>query len=399
MLALNNLTGPIPPEMGDVASLKWLFLGENQLSGSIPSELGNLADLGTLSLGANRLSGPIPSELGKLTNLTGLYLGDNQLSGTIPPEIGRMSNLGALHLRDNPALAGPLPTELTKLGRYGFSLWTMGTGLCAPMDAVFQAWLGRVNYGDRIAPCVGVDAMAYLTQAVQSREFPVPLLAGEKALLRVFPTARNFTSARVPRMKARFYRNGRETHVVDIPGKSTPLATVVDEGSLARSANAEIPGHVLQPGLEMTIEVDLDRTLDPALGVPTRIPETGRMALDVREMPLFKLTLIPCVSWDSFVDLVEAIAADPENHAMLQVVRTLLPVGSLEVTAHEPVVISCEKREFLRLVAAIRRMEGGTGHYMGIFPWPVGAESRMCQVKRAYQPRTRRSSRTNSATT
>ena len=41
----------------------------------------NLTDL---SLWGNQLSGPIPPQLGSLTNLTGLYLSRNQLSGPIP---------------------------------------------------------------------------------------------------------------------------------------------------------------------------------------------------------------------------------------------------------------------------------------------------------------------------
>ena len=47
----------------------------------------------------------------------------------------------------------------------------------------------------------------------------------------------------------------------------------------------------MQPGLEMVIEIDPDGTLDPGLGVVKRIPETGRMTIEVREMPVFDLTV------------------------------------------------------------------------------------------------------------
>ena len=67
----------------------------------------------------------------------------------------------------------------------------------------------------------------------------------------------------------------------------------MDEGDLAKSANADIPGHLIQPGLEIVIEVDPEGTLDPALGVATRIPQEGRLAVEVHEMPSFDLTLIP----------------------------------------------------------------------------------------------------------
>ena len=47
----------------------------------------------------------------------------------------------------------------------------------------------------------------------------------------------------------------------------------------------------------MVIKVDPEGALDPALGVAKRIPETGRLAVGVRSVPLFDLTLIPFV-WD-----------------------------------------------------------------------------------------------------
>ena len=43
-----------------------LDLWNNQLSGEIPPELGNLANLTRLSLSTNQLSGEIPPELGSL---------------------------------------------------------------------------------------------------------------------------------------------------------------------------------------------------------------------------------------------------------------------------------------------------------------------------------------------
>ena len=64
------------------------------------------------------------------------------------------------------------------------------------------------------------------------------------------------TALASPAVRARFYLDGRETHVENIPGTSTPIPSEVEEGDLAKSANAEIPGHVVQPGLEMVIEVD-----------------------------------------------------------------------------------------------------------------------------------------------
>ncbi|MDD9994217.1 MAG: hypothetical protein OXS35_00510, partial [Dehalococcoidia bacterium] len=62
-----------------------LNLHDNQLSGEMPPELGNLSSLEVLLLSGNQLSG-IPPELGNLPNLRWLHLFHNRLSGEIPPE-------------------------------------------------------------------------------------------------------------------------------------------------------------------------------------------------------------------------------------------------------------------------------------------------------------------------
>ena len=58
-----------------------LSLSFNELTGPIPGELGGLSNLESLSLSSNRLTGPIPGELGSLSNLESLYLSFNELTG------------------------------------------------------------------------------------------------------------------------------------------------------------------------------------------------------------------------------------------------------------------------------------------------------------------------------
>ena len=87
-LSGNQLTGPIPTELGNLSSLTRLRLWRNQLTGPIPAELGNLASLTSLDLRHNQLTSPIPSELGNLSDLGHINLGDNQLTGPIPTELG-----------------------------------------------------------------------------------------------------------------------------------------------------------------------------------------------------------------------------------------------------------------------------------------------------------------------
>ena len=113
-LAGNQLSGEIPAELGDLASLLYLLLAGNQLSGEIPAELGDLASLLYLGLAWNELSGPLPPRLGNLQDLLYLWLPGNQLTGPIPPELGNLTNLEDLMLAANQ-LTGPIPPELGHL--------------------------------------------------------------------------------------------------------------------------------------------------------------------------------------------------------------------------------------------------------------------------------------------
>ena len=115
----NELSGPIPPELGNLTGLDYLYLRNNQLSGPIPPELGGLVELRSLHLENNQLSGTIPPQLGGLSGVEYLYLSGNELSGTIPGELGDLANLRSLHLEGN-RLSGPIPPELGDLARLNY---------------------------------------------------------------------------------------------------------------------------------------------------------------------------------------------------------------------------------------------------------------------------------------
>ncbi|MDE2762273.1 MAG: hypothetical protein OXQ94_07015 [Gemmatimonadota bacterium] len=401
-LGLNNnaLTGPIPPELGSLSGLTRIWLNDNQLE-SIPPELGGLSSARVLLLYKNRLTGRIPAELGQLTeledmllfqnDLTGslppeladmeslkrLWLSDNELTGSVPPEFGDFATLDELDLTNNAGMSGPLPVDLRNLGRFG-ALLAGGTDLCAPSDAAFQKWLRRVPR-QRVARCAeGEPPAVYLVQAAQSREFPTPLVADEQALLRVFVTSPNAGGAGIPPVTATFFAGGDEMHVAEIPAKSTPIPKEVDEGDLDKSSNAVVPDSVLREGLELVVEIDPDSTLHDSITIVRRIPESGRMDVDVLAVPTFDLTAIPFL-WtqepdSAVVDIVAEIARDPESHKLLFETRTLLPVGELEVTAHKPVWTSSRSAfDILRQTEAIRVAEGGTRYYQGLLEESTGA--------------------------
>ncbi|XP_047161813.1 receptor-like protein EIX2 [Vigna umbellata] len=126
----NLIEGPIPYAFGKVMnSLEVLRLGTNKLKGEIPASLGNICTLKILYLNSNSLSGKISSFIqnssscnspaiekldlsnnlifGKLPNISAfksvryLYLSNNQLTGEIPESIGLLYKLQFLRLEEN----------------------------------------------------------------------------------------------------------------------------------------------------------------------------------------------------------------------------------------------------------------------------------------------------------
>ena len=381
-LSDNRLSGPISPTLGSLPQLRQLFLANNLLTGPIPPELGQLSNLEILELPDNELTGPIPPELGALPRLTRLWLGGNRLSGAVPPELGALTQLVALSLGRNPELSGALPQQLQNLTGLQYLALT-DTGLCAPDTPAFQDWLAsiRTAFVQRCRAATG--SIAYLTQAVQSDAFPVPLVEGDPALLRVLVTASDSTSAGIPPVRATFYVDGAETHVADIPGTTTPIPTSLEEAeaSLDKSANIEIPASVIVPELEMVIEIDPDNTLDPGLGVTKRIPETGRAAVSARAVPVLNLTFVPFLwiggSDSTIVETANDMAADPAGHELLWDTRTLLPVRDFNISVREPLLTSTTDIFSLWYeVVAARVMDGSTDKYMGLMPeYLVGGQS------------------------
>ena len=413
----NQMTGPIPPEFGNLASLEILHLYEARFEGPIPEEFGKLSELRRLriadtridgslpeSLGAleklrilqvyeSRLSGPIPAAIGQIDSLLLLELSDNEIDGSLPGELGQLDSLqviavddnmlsgplppglgdaGALEvlwLQNNPDLAGPLPDNFTQLEEL-FELVAEGTGLCMPQTPAFRTWLQSALPKYRIRVCGSeAHAEAYLTQAAQSREFPVPLVAGEEALLRVFVTTEEETGATIPPVRATFFVDGAEVHAEDIAAGSSVIPTEVQEGELDLSANAVIPAEVIQPGLEVVVEIDPDGTLDSNLGVSKRIPETGRTAVDVKAVPPMLLTLIPFVLADNDRAAATFVGnADPEDEFFFQT-HNYLPVAELQITRHEAVTVDADNIfDILADVRTMRVMEEGIGHWHGLIP-------------------------------
>ena len=215
---------------------------------------------------------------------------------------------------------------------------------------------------------------AYLTQAVQSHDFAVPLVAGEDALLRVFVMAGSGVTALMPPVRARFYRGEREVHSLWIDGSSAPVPQTMAEGDLEATANAVVPGVILVPGTEMVVDVDPDQTLDSSLGIGGRIPREGRMVLDIRSVPDFDVTAVPFL-WAANPDSsgFKATIGLTADHDIFYETREWLPIAKMTATVREPVLVDYDPKEniarVLQDLALLLVADGAPGYYMGVPPW------------------------------
>jgi hypothetical protein len=82
-----GLGGPVFPFIGSLSTLQSFSVTLNDLTGNMPTELGNLPDMKQMWYYGNRLSGQIPVDYGRLVTMTILQLEGNDFTGSMPTEI------------------------------------------------------------------------------------------------------------------------------------------------------------------------------------------------------------------------------------------------------------------------------------------------------------------------
>ena len=120
-----NLTGIIPPEIGDLTELTGLWLFGNNITGEVPAEIWTLTNLRELVIGSQTsgeaytpgaltLTNGIPSEIANLQQLEWLNLNGIALTLPLESEVYNLPNLIRIRLQDC-GITGQLPAGLANI--------------------------------------------------------------------------------------------------------------------------------------------------------------------------------------------------------------------------------------------------------------------------------------------
>ncbi len=221
----------------------------------------------------------------------------------------------------------------------------------------------------------------YLNQVIPAVD-GVPVIAGRDALLRIFATG-DETSFYQPNVRATLYRDGAIVHTALMTPGSDVLPSTVEEGRLDLSFNTPIPGEIIQPGLGLVVELDTDGIVPLDTGSETRIPAEGVMDLGVMQLPTHIQTIVPTLIESAPNERIflwtNGLDADHRN---MRFMRTIMPIGDLEVRVHEPFYTRADLTEpsgwnrFLREMRVLWRAEGEVGYYYGAVIRPPGSPYR-----------------------
>ncbi|CAI9090640.1 OLC1v1025459C3 [Oldenlandia corymbosa var. corymbosa] len=161
-LSYMNLSGTIPPHLGNLSFLGSLNMKGNHFNGELPEELSRFRRLKVLNLGNNSLSGQFPQWISSFEGLQHLDLWNNSFTGVIPQSISNMSKLTTLIAAHN-SLQGNIPAEIfnmsslerISLGQNSFSAGFLPDDMCRHFARLKYLGLGGAGLNGQIPSNIG----------------------------------------------------------------------------------------------------------------------------------------------------------------------------------------------------------------------------------------------------
>ncbi|KAG2667146.1 hypothetical protein I3760_15G097800 [Carya illinoinensis] len=160
-LSCNKLEGEIPPEFGDLSSIRTLNLSFNNLTGSIPTQFSKLNQIESLDLSNNKLDGIIPPQLIELNFLAVFNVAHNNFWGTTPERKAQFGTFDESSYEGNLLLCGPpLHKACTKIqSPSNIPTYDKGDEACGFMDLELFYISFAVSY---MTMLLGIVAILYI---------------------------------------------------------------------------------------------------------------------------------------------------------------------------------------------------------------------------------------------
>ncbi|CBI20137.3 unnamed protein product, partial [Vitis vinifera] len=151
----NQLSGVLPPELGNLSSIEKMHLTSNKFTGELPETFAKLTTLKDFRIGDNNFTGTIPKLIQNWTNLKKLVIQASGMSGPIPPEIGVLAKLSDLRISDLKGTEATFPplSNMTNLNR----LILRSCNLSGPLPDYLGQWTGLKTFVQRIEALMTKD--------------------------------------------------------------------------------------------------------------------------------------------------------------------------------------------------------------------------------------------------
>jgi hypothetical protein len=210
--------------------------------------------------------------------------------------------------------------------------WTMGAEGTNALTAT-AAGLAPVTFTAIATAAVPFNLTidrVHLNQSTQTYEGTVPIVAGRRALARIFVKATKANSV-TPAVRLRTYVNGTLFRTYTIAAPTTAVPTEIDETTLGLSWNDEIPANEVVEGMSILADVDPAGTISESSKADNMFPASGTPApLDVRQVPTMKVTFVPVTQ----PTVGPGNISESNKIAVLEYAMRVYPFDTLDVVVH-----------------------------------------------------------------
>ena len=214
---------------------------------------------------------------------------------------------------------------------------------------------------------------AYLTQATQSPDGSVALVAGRDALLRVFARSDRTNALSVP-VRARIYDGATLVQTATLTKAAAGVPISINEGTLSASWNVVIAGANVRPSMRVLVDIDPSNAVAEANETNNSWPANGTPGgINVVSVPAFNVRFVPVT-----VGSLTGNVTTGNMNSYLAFARLVWPLLEVNASVRAPFTSSADTLRandsnggWLTVLSELNTLRGTDGapsnlHYYGV---------------------------------